>query len=68
MKCKNLDPENTMEWPFSMILNRLVTKFLSFFFPNKHTVVSAVTAAVPFFPLLIERFLQIPRTINGISV
>lgn len=60
----NLDPINTLEWPFPMIFDRLKTKFLPFFFPGKHTVVSAITKAVPLFPSQIKWFLQVPWTIN----
>lgn len=64
----NLDPVNTLEWPFSMILYRLIAKFLSFFFSRKHTMVTAVADAVPLFPLYVKWLLQIPGAISGISV
>lgn len=51
-----------------MIFNRLVTKFLSFLFSHKHTLISAITLAVPLFPSKVKRFLQIPRTINRFAI
>lgn len=63
-----LDTINALEWPLSVILVRLVSKFLSFFFPREHTVVPAVTAAVPLLPLHVKWLLQVPWAIDGISI
>lgn len=65
---ENLDAINTLKWPFSMILDRLITKFVSLFLPSKHAVVPAVTAAVPLFPAQIKRFLHVPWTINRFPI
>lgn len=63
-----LDPINSFERPLSMVLYRLVAKFLSFFLSREHAVVTTVTAAVPLLPLNVKRLLQIPRAINGVSI
>lgn len=62
---KNLDSIDTLKRPFSMIFDRLKTKFLPLFLSGKHAVVTTITKAVPLFPSQIKWFLQIPWTING---
>lgn len=68
MSVKNLNSINTSEWPFPMILDRLITKFLSLFLSGKHTVVSAVSLAVPSFPPLVKWLLQIAWIINVVTI
>lgn len=59
---------DTLERPFPMIFNRFMAKFLSFLFPHKHTLIPAITLAVPVFPSKVKWFLQIPRTINRFPI
>ena len=64
----NLNAIDTVKWPFSMILYRLVTEFLSFLLPRKHAVVPTVSLTVPLLPAQIERFFNIPRAINRFPI
>lgn len=60
-----LDPVNTLEGPFTMIFDWIMTSCFSFVLSVKHTIVTAITLAIPLFPLHIKRFLHVPWTING---
>jgi len=65
---KNLDSINTAERPSPVILDRLLAKLFPFFFPGKHTIVSAITPAIPVFPFQIEWFLKVPATIRNVPI
>lgn len=63
-----LDSINTAEGPSPVILDRLLTKLFPFFFPCKHTIVSAITPAIPVFPFQIKWFLKVPATIRNVPI
>lgn len=61
----NLNPIHTLKWPFTMVFNRGLTQYSSFFLSVKHTIVTAITLAIPLFPLQVKGFLHVPWTITG---
>lgn len=64
VKESDLDPIYTLKWPFTMVFDRRITKSFSLFLSINHTIVSAITLAIPLFPPQIKRLLHVPWTIN----
>ena len=64
LKAANLKSILAPRRPFSMIFNRLQSKFYSFFFSVKHTMVTTVTLAVPLVPPKIKILYLVPRAIK----
>ena len=55
-----LKPKNAFERPFAMILNRTITMCTPYPFSLHHTIVAAITLAVPLFPSQVKGFLHVP--------